>query len=144
VAASNWESRSSSKLLQTHGTDSASGTWSRFFTRQPVAAWFGFSPRALNLLPAAQLDGGHITYASVPQLSPTAFPRRRCDIAPAGVFYGSGGGCGCAATVLKLQHPPTLDDSVPLKRRHVVLGWIALILLILCFMPAPIAFVTRN
>ena len=36
-----------------------------------------------------------------------------------------------------LRHPVTLDDSVPLSQRHTVLGWIALALFVLCFMPMP-------
>jgi len=31
----------------------------------------------------------------------------------------------------------TLDDSIPLSRRHIWLGWIALAMLVLCFTPMP-------
>jgi hypothetical protein len=31
----------------------------------------------------------------------------------------------------------TLDDSLPLRRRHTWLGWIGLAMFILCFMPMP-------
>jgi hypothetical protein len=40
--------------------------------------------------------------------------------------------------VLKLHHPPTLNDAQPLRIRHIVLGLIGLALFVLCFMPAPI------
>jgi hypothetical protein len=42
--------------------------------------------------------------------------------------------------MLRLNHPPTIDDSLPLTRRHSILGWIGLIMLILCFTPAPFSF----
>ena len=104
-----------------------------------VAAWFGFLATALNLLPAAQLDGGHITYAMFQSHHNRISKAVVAILLPLAVLYWFGWWVWIVLLlVLKLQHPPTLDDSVPLKRRHVVLGWIGLILLILCFMPAPI------
>ena len=41
--------------------------------------------------------------------------------------------------VLRLYHPPTLDDSIPLRPRHFALGLIALVMLVLCFTPVPIS-----
>jgi len=38
---------------------------------------------------------------------------------------------------LKLDHPPTHDVRVPLDRRRKVLGWIALALFLLTFIPSP-------
>lgn len=38
---------------------------------------------------------------------------------------------------LRLEHPPTADVSVPLDPRRKVLGWIALILFLLTFIPQP-------
>ena len=39
-----------------------------------------------------------------------------------------------------LRHPMTLDDSIPLSRRHVWLGWIGLAMFVLCFTPIPFYF----
>ena len=35
------------------------------------------------------------------------------------------------------RHPPVFDDHVPLDRRRLVLGWVALAVLALTFTPAP-------
>jgi membrane-associated protease RseP (regulator of RpoE activity) len=42
---------------------------------------------------------------------------------------------------LRLDHPPTRDISVPLDPRRKALGWIALILFVLTFIPEPIQVV---
>lgn len=42
---------------------------------------------------------------------------------------------------LRLDHPPTRDVSVPLDPRRRILGWIALILFILTFIPEPLRVV---
>jgi hypothetical protein len=39
--------------------------------------------------------------------------------------------------IIKLRHPPTINDWIPLGRRHIILGWIGLILFVLCFTPMP-------
>jgi hypothetical protein len=40
--------------------------------------------------------------------------------------------------VLKLRHPPTIDDDIPLRPRQVALGITGYVLLALCFTPAPV------
>jgi len=105
------------------------------------AAWFGFLVTALNLLPAAQLDGGHVTYA--------LFRGRHRQISlgvvallvPLAIFYWWVWGLWIVllVVVLRLYHPPTLDDSIPLRPRHFALGLIALVMLVLCFTPVPIS-----
>jgi membrane-associated protease RseP (regulator of RpoE activity) len=103
------------------------------------AAWFGFLATALNLLPVAQLDGGHIAYAIFRGYHRWISRIVVAVLVPLAIFYWVGWFVWIALLlVLKLQHPPTLNDSIPLQRRHIVLGWIGLALLILCFMPAPI------
>ena len=103
------------------------------------AAWFGFLATALNLLPVAQLDGGHIAYAIFRGYHKWISRAVVAILVPLAIFYWVGWWVWIALLlVLKLQHPPTLEDSIPLKRRHIVLGWIGLLLLILCFMPAPL------
>jgi len=105
-----------------------------------VAAWFGFLATALNLLPAAQLDGGHIVYAMFRGHHNRISKAIVAVLVPLAIFYWVGWWVWIGLLLfLKLHHPPTLDDSAPLQRRHVVLGWIGFILLILCFIPAPIS-----
>jgi hypothetical protein len=40
--------------------------------------------------------------------------------------------------ILRLRHPMTLEDSIPLKGFHFRLAWFGLAMFILCFMPTPI------
>jgi len=111
------------------------------------AAWFGLLATALNLFPIAQLDGGHISYA--------VLGRRSLWITLAMVVVALGltflSSSWIAWTVMLLlmlvlvgpRHPPTLDDDTPLDRTRLWLALFALVMLIVCFTPAPIEpFVT--
>jgi membrane-associated protease RseP (regulator of RpoE activity) len=104
-----------------------------------LAAWVGCFATMLNLLPLAQLDGGHILYAVA--------GRRQNRIAPVlfGVLVGGGflwrGWFLWAAIVLwlGLRHPPVVDEAEPLDRRRRWLAAAALAIFVLCFMPVPIS-----
>ncbi len=111
------------------------------------AAWFGLLATALNLFPIAQLDGGHVAYA--------VLGRRAIWITMAMVFVAVGltyvSSSWIAWTVMLLlmlvfvgpRHPPTLDDDVPLDTMRLWLALFALVMLVLCFTPAPLEpFVT--
>jgi membrane-associated protease RseP (regulator of RpoE activity) len=105
------------------------------------AAWVGFLVTALNLLPAAQLDGGHITYALFPRYHKWISRAVVAALIPLAIFYWPVWGVWIVLLfVLKLHHPPTREDWRPIQTRHVVLGVIGLMLLILCFTPAPFIF----
>jgi membrane-associated protease RseP (regulator of RpoE activity) len=102
------------------------------------AAWFGFLVTALNLLPAAQLDGGHITYAMFGSYHKWISRAVVVILVPLAIFYWYGWFVWIVLLlVIKLRHPQTIDDSIPLRPRQIVLGLIGYLLLILCFMPAP-------
>jgi membrane-associated protease RseP (regulator of RpoE activity) len=102
------------------------------------AAWFGFLATALNLLPAAQLDGGHITYAMFRGYHKWISRGVVLTLLPLAMFYWPGWFVWIVLLLLiKLRHPPTIDDSIPLRPRQIVLGIIGFVLLILCFTPAP-------
>jgi membrane-associated protease RseP (regulator of RpoE activity) len=106
------------------------------------AAWFGLLATALNLFPIGQFDGGHISYA--------VFGRRALYVTigtvavAAGLcFYSSSWIVWTLLAVALLtrfgwRHPPTWDDGVPLDRARVWLALLALVVFMLCFMPAPI------
>jgi membrane-associated protease RseP (regulator of RpoE activity) len=111
------------------------------------AAWFGLLATALNLFPIGQLDGGHISYAVLGPRS-TLVTLLMVPIAIGLTFVSTS---WMAWTVMLLamllimgpHHPPTLDDSLPLDRGRLWLAGFALLMLVLCFTPAPIEpFVT--
>lgn len=106
------------------------------------AAWFGLLATALNLFPIAQLDGGHISYAVLGARS-TIVTIVMIGIAIGLAFTSSS---WIAWTVLLLvmiatlgpRHPPTLYDDEPLDQGRVLLAALAMLILVLCFTPAPI------
>lgn len=106
------------------------------------AAWFGLLATALNLFPISQLDGGHISYAVLGRRS-TYVSLATIVLA---VVLAFGSMSWIVWTVLMIvmlavmgpHHPPTLDDHTPLDRGRVALAVVALLMLIVCFTPAPI------
>jgi len=106
------------------------------------AAWFGLLATAMNLMPIAQLDGGHITYA--------IFGRRSMPITIAGLVvavglaYQSINWIVWAVLLIAMvfflgpHHPPTLYDDEPVDGKRVALAVVALLILIVCFTPVPI------
>jgi membrane-associated protease RseP (regulator of RpoE activity) len=103
-----------------------------------IAAWFGFYATALNLLPVGQLDGGHVSYALFGRIHQRISQTFIFTLIPLGLFFWQGWLLWITVLlIIGFRHPVTLDDSIPLSRRHTWLGWIALAMLILCFTPMP-------
>ncbi|MBX3324583.1 MAG: site-2 protease family protein [Nitrospira sp.] len=105
------------------------------------AAWFGLFVTSLNLLPIGQLDGGHVAYA--------LWGRRQRTMALAFLpvllalgFFGWPGWFLWAfmAGLWGLGHPPVLDPQVPLGRNRMLVGWIALVVFVVTFVPVPFSF----
>jgi membrane-associated protease RseP (regulator of RpoE activity) len=106
------------------------------------AAWFGLMATSLNLFPFGQLDGGHIVYAVLGQRS-RYVTLALVPIALALVAYSWSWLLWTALLLVMLvmmgpQHPPTLDDDEPLGSGRLWLAVFALLMLVLCFTPAPI------
>ncbi len=107
-----------------------------------LAAWFGLLATALNLFPLAQLDGGHLAYAVVGRRA------RWITMATAAVAIGltfvSISWVAWAIVMMAVllvagvQHPPTLDDQLPLGRPRLALAAAAALVFALCFTPAPV------
>lgn len=103
-----------------------------------IAAWFGFLATALNLLPVGQLDGGHIAYALFGRFHKNISRAFLFFLIPLGIFYWQGWLLWAAVLmILGIRHPVTIDDSIPLSKRHTWLGWFALLMFVLCFTPMP-------
>jgi membrane-associated protease RseP (regulator of RpoE activity) len=111
------------------------------------AAWFGLLATALNLFPIGQLDGGHVAYAVLGRRS-TLITLATIGLAIGLTFVSSSWIVWTVLMVVMLlaigpRHPPTLDDTSPIGRSRLVLAIIGLLMLIVCFTPAPIEpFVT--
>jgi membrane-associated protease RseP (regulator of RpoE activity) len=104
-----------------------------------VAAWVGLLVTQMNLIPVGQLDGGHIAYALFRGFHKRISQAFVFVLLPLGIFYWPGWLVWVfLLAMLGTRHPPTLDDSAPLEPRHTTLGWIALLMFVLCFMPAPV------
>jgi len=107
-----------------------------------IGAWFGMLATALNLLPFGQLDGGHITYSV---LRRAATPISLVTVAAAVVMsYFSLSWVLMTTLMIAMlflvgtRHPPVLNDHEPLDRGRYWLAVFALVMLVLCFTPAPI------
>lgn len=105
------------------------------------AAWVGLFATSLNLLPAGQLDGGHILRSLNPRIH-----RLVSNILPVllvllGFFRHWTGWYIWAALLFGLRFlrsAPVCDDT-PLDPDRRVAAFFALLLFLLCFMPAPIS-----
>ena len=104
-----------------------------------LAGWFGLFVTALNLIPAGQLDGGHIAYA--------LFGRRHRQVSFATVVALVGLGffsvnwlvwAMLLLFLMGLHHSPPMDDLSPISPWRRALGYFALVLLILLIPPVPI------
>jgi len=111
------------------------------------ASWFGLLATALNLFPIGQLDGGHVAYAVLGRRS-TLITLAMVCVAVGLTFVSSSWIVWTILLLIMLvaigpHHPPTLNDDVRLDQGRLLLAFAALIMLIVCFTPAPIEpFVT--
>jgi membrane-associated protease RseP (regulator of RpoE activity) len=102
------------------------------------AAWVGLFATALNLLPAGQLDGGHILYAVVSERHRRTSFVVALLLVPLAVKFWAGWIVWAVLLVtIGFRHPPLIDRWEPLGQTRRILAGVALVIFILCFMPAP-------
>ena len=105
------------------------------------AGWFGLLVTALNLLPIGQLDGGHITYSLLGKHQKYVGYFAFITILAMGLFNNNNNWLVWAILILvliKIKHPPVLNDHESLDTTRKIIGVIAIIIFILCFIPDPI------
>jgi membrane-associated protease RseP (regulator of RpoE activity) len=103
------------------------------------AGWVGLLVTALNLFPIGQLDGGHVFYSLIG-------PRVRkyakfilVSFIIMGVFFWIGWFVwALIISFLGFNHPPVMDEDVPLSSGRKILSVITLTIFIISFIPAPI------
>jgi membrane-associated protease RseP (regulator of RpoE activity) len=102
------------------------------------AAWVGIFATALNLLPAGQLDGGHILYAVASERHRRVSFAVAILLVPLAVKFWAGWLVWAVLLVaIGFRHPPLIDRWEPLGQTRRILSGVALAIFILCFMPAP-------
>ena len=106
------------------------------------ASWFGMLATALNLLPFGQLDGGHITYATMGRLS-TPISVATVAVAVAMTFVSASWIFMSVIMLVMLlvlgpRHPRVIYEYEPLGPGRRMLAVLAFVILAICFTPVPI------
>ena len=98
------------------------------------AGWVGLLITSINLLPAGQLDGGHIFRAVLGEKQKYAgWIAVFIMIFTGWLFFAI-----IIIFLMGMMHPPPLNDDTELDTRRKLLFLIALAILILCYIPYPI------
>jgi membrane-associated protease RseP (regulator of RpoE activity) len=106
------------------------------------AGWIGTLVTAINLLPVGQLDGGHLFYGLFRKRAKLAGQITVVLMLLLGYFFFSGWLMWVLLIILVIRvgHPPTMDDETSIERKHWVLGLASMVIFVLCFVPAPFIF----
>jgi len=109
------------------------------FRRHPTAfaGWVGFFVTAINLLPAGQLDGGHVARALVGEKARYLSWGAVFLLLVLGVMYAGWFLFALIILLLGARHPPPLNDITRLRPSRKVLGVLAFVVLALTFVPQP-------
>lgn len=101
------------------------------------AGWVGLLITSINLLPAGQLDGGHIFRAFLGEKQKWAGWIAVFIMVFTGWFFFA----IIIMFMMGMQHPPPLNDATSLDIKRKLLFFIAIIILIVCYIPYPIYIV---
>jgi membrane-associated protease RseP (regulator of RpoE activity) len=102
------------------------------------AAWVGMFATALNLLPAGQLDGGHIIYALFGRIQKWFTNIFLIALLPMGRLWSGWWFWAIMLFFFARKHPPLYDQS-ELGLPRTQLAVVALCIFLLCFSIAPIS-----
>ena len=106
-----------------------------------IAGWIGLLVTMLNLLPLAQLDGGHIAYALLGNRQEWVGRAIFVALIPMGIFLSPNWlfwGFLILVLMRTVKHPPVPDVNRPLTSRELLIGLVCLVIFILCFIPVPL------
>jgi membrane-associated protease RseP (regulator of RpoE activity) len=102
------------------------------------AGWIGLLVTSLNLLPIGQLDGGHVAYALLGERQNKISRYVFLAILALGIFGWQGWLLwSLLLFIMGFRHPRPLEWWVPLDRKRQVIGWVAVAVFVLTFIPVP-------
>ena len=103
------------------------------------AGWVGLFVTAINLFPIGQLDGGHIIYSLFGKKSKNWAKYFFIFLLSLIYFWPSWGIWAVLLIVLtRFKSAPLLNDDVLPLKKHRKIGYIAIVIFILTFVPVPI------
>ncbi|TLZ55358.1 MAG: site-2 protease family protein [Methanobacteriota archaeon] len=111
------------------------------FALHPLAfaGWVGLFVTAINLLPAGQLDGGHVARALLGRRQFYVSWAAVLILFGMSVFYPGWFIFGFLIFMLGVRHPPPLNDLTRLDPGRKLVGIVAVAILIVTFVPQPFA-----
>lgn len=102
------------------------------------AGWIGLFVTSMNLIPVGQLDGGHIAYALLGEKHAQISFILVLIMSLLGIFLWEGWIIwSLLLLLLGLKHPPVLYWEPYLDRKRRYIGWLALIIFVITFIPVP-------
>ena len=103
------------------------------------AGWIGLLVTMLNLLPIGQLDGGHVAYAMLGKKQRLIGQIAFIFLIPLSFLSINWLIWGLLLLILmrSVKHPPIHDIHIPLSDTDKRIGYICLLIFIVCFIPAP-------
>jgi membrane-associated protease RseP (regulator of RpoE activity) len=105
------------------------------------AAWVGALATSLNLLPAGQLDGGHLCYAISRRFHARMSRATLVMVILLGALHPSWLLWAVALLFLGDRHPPLMDEQEPLSTARRALAFLAIVILLFCLIPVPIQWI---
>jgi membrane-associated protease RseP (regulator of RpoE activity) len=106
------------------------------------AGWAGLFVTAINLIPAGQLDGGHILYVLLGKKNAKrSFPIVLGALVLLGFFWQGWWLWAGLVFLFGRRYAEPLDQITPVDRKRKILGVIALIIFILIFIPVPLVII---
>lgn len=103
------------------------------------AGWAGLFVTAINLIPAGQLDGGHVLYVLLgKEKAKRTFPFILVALAVMGFFWEGWWLWAVLILFVGRRYAEPLDQITPIDRKRKILAIIAMIVFILTFIPVPL------
>jgi membrane-associated protease RseP (regulator of RpoE activity) len=102
------------------------------------AGWAGLLVTALNLIPAGQLDGGHIVNSLLGKRSVILLPFVLGGLVLMGLVWNGWWLWAGLVFFLGRQQAEPLDQITPLDRRRKALGFLGVVIFLLVFTPVPL------
>ena len=103
-----------------------------------LAGWVGIFVTSINLLPAGQLDGGHVFRALFGDRIRYVSYATVLLLLALGLFYTGWLFFGILILLLGVRHPPPLNDVSPLDRRRYIVGGLVVAVLVTGFVIQPL------